>query len=60
MWPGVLNADVNLATLRSTVSYVPLSVTQRDIRQKIIDIGFESPLLAGVVGGRRWWASFSY
>ena len=41
--PGVLNADVNLATLRSTVSYVPTEVTPRDIRQKIIDIGFESP-----------------
>ncbi|HEX8683526.1 MAG TPA: heavy metal translocating P-type ATPase [Ardenticatenaceae bacterium] len=41
--PGVLNADVNLATLRSTVTYVPTEVTPRDIRRKIIDIGYESP-----------------
>ncbi len=43
--PGVLGADVNLATQRSTVSYVPTEVTPRDIRQKIIDIGYESPEL---------------
>ena len=33
--PGVVSADVNLATLRSTVNYVPTEVTPRDIRQKI-------------------------
>lgn len=48
--PGVLNADVNLATMRSTVAYVPTEVTQRDIRQKIIDIGFESPQIEEAAG----------
>ncbi|MGH2544725.1 MAG: copper ion binding protein, partial [Ardenticatenaceae bacterium] len=41
--PGVLRADVNLAMQRSTVTYVPTQVTPRDIRQKIIEVGYESP-----------------
>ena len=48
--PGVVSADVNLATLRSTVNYVPTEVTPRDIRQKIIDIGFESPEIESEAG----------
>ena len=48
--PGVVSADVNLATLRSTVAYVPTEVTPRDIRQKIIDIGFESPQIEEAAG----------
>ena len=48
--PGVVSADVNLATLRSTVNYVPTEVTPRDIRQKIIDIGFESPVIEEAAG----------
>ncbi|MDQ4075459.1 MAG: heavy metal translocating P-type ATPase [Chloroflexota bacterium] len=41
--PGVMQADVNLATQRSTVTYVPTEIEPRAIRQKIIDIGYESP-----------------
>ena len=50
MLPGVMSAEVNLATLRSTVNYVPTEVTPRDIRQKIIDIGFESPQIEAEAG----------
>jgi P-type Cu+ transporter len=43
--PGVLNADVNLATLRSTITYVPTQTTPRDLRQKIEALGYESPVI---------------
>ncbi len=43
--PGVLNADVNLATLRSTITYVPTQTTPRELRQKIEALGYESPLI---------------
>ncbi len=49
--PGVLGADVNLATQRSTVSYVPTEVTPRELRQKIVDIGYESPELEAAGDG---------
>ena len=45
--PGVMSADVNLATQRSTIRYVPTEVTPREIRQKILDIGYESPRVDG-------------
>jgi P-type Cu+ transporter len=41
--PGVLEANVNLATQRSTVTYVPSEVTPRELRQKVTAIGYESP-----------------
>jgi Cu+-exporting ATPase len=43
--PGVLNADVNLATLRSTVTYIPTQTTPRELRQKIEALGYESPII---------------
>nr|WP_290665129.1 heavy metal translocating P-type ATPase [Ardenticatena sp.] len=43
--PGVLNADVNLATGRATVTYIPTEITVRDIQQRVRDIGYESPEL---------------
>lgn len=43
--PGVLNADVNLATLRSTITYVPTQTTPRELRQKIEALGYESPVI---------------
>ena len=41
--PGVLSADVNLATGRATVTYIPTEITVRDIQQRVRDIGYESP-----------------
>ncbi len=41
--PGVIRADVNLATGRATVTYIPTEVTPQDMRRKIREIGYESP-----------------
>jgi len=39
--PGVLNAAVNLATEKATVSYVPSLVGVSDLEKAIIDAGYE-------------------
>lgn len=46
--PGVLKADVNLATERATIEYVPTEVTPRDMKQKIRELGYESPDVEGI------------
>ena len=43
--PGVLDAQVNLATNRGTVSYVPTEVTPKELRRRIEAVGFGSPEL---------------
>ncbi len=39
--PGVLAANVNLATERATVEYIPTEITQADMRRLITDLGYE-------------------
>ncbi len=38
--PGVVNASVNYATERATVEFIPTLVSHRDLKQKIVDVGY--------------------
>src|SRR5512141_1003758 len=38
--PGVVSANVNLATERATVEFIPTLVTYGDFKQKIEDLGY--------------------
>ncbi|HBY95211.1 MAG: heavy metal translocating P-type ATPase [Ardenticatenaceae bacterium] len=46
--PGVLKTDVNLATERATLEYVPTEITPREMKQRIRELGYESPDLEGI------------
>ncbi len=48
--PGVINANVNLATERATVEFIPTLVNYGDIKNKIIDIGYG--VIEGSAGSR--------
>jgi Cu+-exporting ATPase len=39
--PGILAANVNLATERASVEYIPTEITLADIRRLIADLGYE-------------------
>jgi P-type Cu+ transporter len=45
--PGVLNANVNLATERATVEMVPGAVTLADLKHAVEDVGYEVLDLGG-------------
>jgi P-type Cu+ transporter len=38
--PGVVNANVNLATERASVEFIPTIVNYGDIKAKIVDLGY--------------------
>ena len=38
--PGVLDVNVNYATERATVEFIPTLVNYRDLKQKIVDVGY--------------------
>ena len=46
--PGVLSANVNLATSRGTVTYVPSLINSKGLQEAIEDLGYEVPELASV------------
>ena len=45
--PGVVNANVNLATERAHVEFIPTLVSYGDLKHKIVDLGY------GVIEGQR-------
>jgi len=40
--PGILTAEVNLAAEKGTVTYLPSTIKQRTIREKISSLGFQA------------------
>jgi len=44
--PGVLSANVNLATSRGTVTYVPSIINSKGLQEAIEDLGYEVPEFA--------------
>ena len=48
--PGVINANVNYATERATVEFIPTLVNYSDLKNKIVDVGYG--VIEGAAYGR--------
>ena len=48
--PGVVNANVNLATERASVEFIPTIVNYSDVKAKIVDLGYG--VIEGSAGSR--------